>query len=484
MSRRWPKATWSALGGRVRLYRGDSLELLPAFPRGRIASVVTDPPYGLGFMGKEFDKLGRGARMQEWHQVWAAEALRVAKPGAFLLAFGGTRTYHRLTCGIEDAGWEIRDCVMWLYGQGLPKSHDISKAIDKAAGAQREDLGRHPNWRETKRDNGQSMNPVPNEARITLPATDAAALWSGWGTALKPAWEPIVPAMKPLDGTFAHNALEHGVAGLNIDGCRVGAEERTYKGSGASRIKLANHGPGDTGIGYMDGSGKELTFTATGRWPTNVILSHHPECVLRGTKRVKGDGNFPSQQNTASWKMSSKGKSLTPDVSHADADGLETVEDWDCHTDCPVGMFPSPHGAGRARGGGLGTDGRKSLYSANGPTNGTRIGDSGSAARFFYCAKASRSERSANGQVENRHPTVKPLALMRWLARLTKTPSGGCVLDPFMGSGTTGVACLLEGRRFVGIEKDPESFRVACERIKAAKVEAETEIPLFANDES
>jgi len=423
----------------VRLIRGDCLEVMATLDENSIDSVITDPPYGLNFMGQHWDHGVPGIAF--WR-----EARRVAKPGATLLAFGGTRTHHRLMCAIEDAGWETHNVIMWVCGSGFPKSHDISKAIDKAAGVEREVVGRGTSgpalkmagenprpWHETsKSDNGRI------EFDITTPATPSAELWDGWGTALKPAWEPIVVAMKPRDGTFAANALKWGVAGLNIDGGRVGMEGESPSGSGkpSSGSALAAMGPGSS----SGGNGGNVT-PAAGRWPANLIH----------------DG---SDEVTALFPVTGK--------STASMRGRRS---------------------GSIYGGGKGPSGPDTLRGHN---------DSGSAARFFYCAKASRTERDAgcegmkkrNAQstgwsgdsmplrqdgterkmprAANNHPTVKPLALMRYLAKLTKTPTGGVVLDPFMGSGTTGMAAVMEGRAFIGIEIDVGYFEIATARIQHA----------------
>jgi hypothetical protein len=205
----------------AQILQGDSLQLMPTLAADSIDSVITDPPYGLSFMGKNWDKGIPG-------EAFWREALRVAKPGAHLLAFGGTRTYHRLACAIEDAGWEIRDCVMWVYGSGFPKSHDVSKAIDKAAGAEREVVGERQQRGKPKEYANQFQKNTSRHSveLITRPATDAARQWSGWGTALKPAWEPIIVARKPLIGTVAQNVLAHGTGGINVDGSRVGTRLR------------------------------------------------------------------------------------------------------------------------------------------------------------------------------------------------------------------------------------------------------------------
>jgi site-specific DNA-methyltransferase (adenine-specific) len=204
----------------VELHHGDCLDVMAGMEAESVDTVITDPPYGLEFMGKEWDHGVPGV-------AYWAEFLRVSKPGAMLCAFGGTRTHHRLMCAIEDAGWEIRDVLMYVYGSGFPKSHDVSKAIDKAAGAEREVVG-ESSYNDRRPNEGNSGNGTYSQggykAYITSPSTDAAALWDGWGTALKPAYEPIILAMKPLPGTFAQNALDYGVAGIWVDGCRVGTE--------------------------------------------------------------------------------------------------------------------------------------------------------------------------------------------------------------------------------------------------------------------
>ena len=491
---------------------------MAGLPAASVDAVVCDPPYGLSFMGKDWDHGVPGVAF------WSA-ALRVAKPGAHLLAFGGTRTFHRLAVAIEDAGWEIRDTVMWVYGSGFPKSHDVGKGIDKRGGsivgfeqfrdavkdamkrngvsryALTESLGNHmlshyltagsqpaiPNLRDyyiirdTVGLGGEFDEMFNNEAEraavttrkaadlfeaerevankhitdmgglggerlglkggtITAPATAAARQWDGWGTALKPAWEPIIVARRPLEGTVAANVLAHGTGALNIDGCRVGMTSDDAK---ASKNNWKPQGYDLKNSVYEFGT--EVVATeqnAHGRWPANLIH-----------------------------------------------DGSDEV----------LAAFPVLHGAGSQRGGGLGTDGRKSLYMTNGDTNGTRIGDTGSAARFFYCAKASKADRdegcegiqertkrilsggipsavnsdpkgmSGGGdrQARNHHPTVKPTALMRYLCKLV-TPPAGTVLDPFMGSGSTGKAAVLEGFSFIGIDLDAEYIAIARARIAHA----------------
>lgn len=521
----------------VQLHLGDCLEVMAGMDTNSIDTIITDPPYGLEFMGKEWDKLARPKpgnlggfadgnkpsfervkrhlpAMQEWHYAWAIEALRVAKPGAMLLAFGGTRTWHRLACAIEDAGWEIRDCMMWLYGSGFPKSHDISKAIDKTAGAEREVVGRavgmgkqNPEWNGTAR--GRKENSFRPEYDATAPATPAAAAWDGWGTALKPAWEPIIVAMKPLDGTFANNALEHGVAGLWIDGARIATGEDCGRPQG-TMPQLMDWGNKSNG----DGETYRTEGHPAGRWPANLILSHHPDCQRVGTRQVKNKsgsvaGTEPSHTGDENTACYGEYKRVAFDR-HADPDGLETVEDWDCHPDCPVRLLGEQSGestsSDRIRCNSV------SLGSASGGIyqKGTRyfegagFSDTGTAARFFYQAKASKRERwffchicdnafpmSERGEHTHdkekqghifMHPTQKPEGLMEYLCKLTKTPTGGVVLDPFMGTGTTGVACARTGRDFIGIDKEYPTYMIAKRRTQDPRDgEPEDPVPIRAS---
>jgi site-specific DNA-methyltransferase (adenine-specific) len=404
-----------------------------------VDTCITDPPYELGFMGKKWDSSGVAFQLETWQAVF-----RVLKPGALLLAFGGTRTYHRIACAIEDAGFEIRDTIAWVYGSGFPKSYDISKGIDKQAGAEREVTERRPHAPNAGAARfGQAEC---TEYVYSLPSTPEAQLWHGWGTALKPAFEPIVVAMKPIDGTFANNALTWGVAGLWIDGGRVKTDEAAY--------------------------------FVTDKEPTNADGQVYGWAKYEALHK-RGGGN-------------SQGR-FPANFIH---DGSDEV----------VGLFPQCK-AGIARNTLRKDSYNNSSYSITGQTPDIGYGDSGSAARFFYCAKASRSERNAGlegmperewrGQMpkndpdfirsdgavrtknlprQNFHPTVKPLALMRYLVRLTKTPTGGVVLDPFMGSGTTGIACVLEGREFIGIEREADYLEIAEKRIKEAQEQPKLEL--------
>ena len=402
------------------LLKGNCLELLAEMPDNSVDSIVTDPPYELGFMGKSWDNSGIAYNVELWSQ-----ALRVLKPGGHLLAFGGSRTYHRLASAVEDAGFEIRDQIMWLYGSGFPKSHNVSKGINKAAGAEREVIGFQ------KRGNSVNTDFMSGGNDITIASTPAAKQWDGWGTALKPAHEPIVVARKPLIGTVATNVLTYGTGALNIDGSRVGADE--------VKTQAKQKGSSFTSVGKGQGFNGCEESTHIGRWPANVIHDGSEE-VLEGFPAVKGQ------------------MGMTKDVGgHRFIVGdLDSVQKF--------------------------TKGKT---------------DSGSAARFFYCAKASKSERNAglegfedkarptmgngiggqpNQQIENNkniHPTVKPIALMRYLVKLV-TPPNGTVLDPFLGSGTTAVAAILEGFNWMGCEMTEDYWPIIEARVAWAELQPKT----------
>jgi len=500
---------------KVDIYNADCLEQLEKIEENSIDSIVTDPPYELNFMGKGWDNAGVSFNKNTWEKC-----LKVLKPGGYLLAFGGSRTYHRIACAIEDAGFEIRDTIMWLYGSGFPKSMDISKQIDKRGGestswfgeylknALKEknmtysDLAKHflsktggitgcvHNWVEGKNmPTIEQFNKIckildlpfkkmeeaereiigtqltnktiyqkigdkneSGEINITIPETDLAKQWQGWGTALKPSFEPIIIARKPFKGSLVDNVMQYGVGGINIDECRVGNEERTYKGAGGSDITVAKGAIGT-------GAGKDLEFTVNGRFPANTILTYDE------TDFDEVCGGFP---NTKSQKRSAK---YNKDTEYT-------------NTYTPV----------------------KSDYRDN-----NTYGDSGSAARYFmnckytgkdeefrryiYTPKASKRDRDEgledfeeskvnDGRKKdidnafqrgvtlrhNTHPTVKPTSLMQYLVRLV-TPKGGIIVDPFMGSGSTGKAVMFENNErqanysFIGIEKEKEYCDIAKARI-------------------
>jgi len=406
-----------------------------------IDAIVTDPPYGLGFMGKRWDTV-----TEEFHGAWAAQALRVLKPGGHILSFGGTRTHHRMVCALEDAGFEIRDTLMWVYGSGFPKSLDISKAIDKAAGAEREVVGKNPHARPNSDARGSGIygggDGSDHTEFVTAPATDAAKQWDGWGSALKPACEPICLARKPLsEPSIAANVLKWGTGGLNVDGCRVGYQSEADKTSATPQGECT--AKSGALAGKIQHGGDRSAFDRPeqkGRWPANLILDEEAGRMLdeqSGKKAVPAD----YQRSVA-----------------AEGEWLHRKE---------AGTLQRGHG------------------------------DFGGASRFFYCAKASSAERNAWGKLttpevtaqsgmagdmpvddegrdrdrfkvtqRNFHPTVKPVNLIRWLVRLI-TPPDGTVLDPFIGSGTTAIACEVEGFKWIGIERDEEYVEIARQRTEA-----------------
>lgn len=499
------------------LHHGDCLETLRGMPDNSVDSIVTDPPYGLSFMGKRWDYDVPSV------EIWA-ECLRVLKPGGHLLAFAGTRTQHRMAVRIEDAGFEIRDMIAWVYGSGFPKSMDVSKAIDKSvgipvegaefkrmladavaascktrkqiddecgftmrydtplekdpigwgctypgvaqwqkiktvlpipdgwdrfvAGVEREVLARQSRKNAPSGIVGAGRESIDIERAITAPATDAARQWQGWGTALKPALEPITVARKPLVGTVAANVLEHGTGALNIDRCRVEAPDG---------VPLFGNGRREAVSAYANGlgcDGRTGETSTAGRWPANLIH-----------------------------------------------DGSDEV----------LAQFPAKAGASAPVKGSEDSNPAKNTYGEYGRVPGAFHGDTGSAARFFYCAKASRKDRNdglpssdqpavaTNATMReredadwgarngNHHPTVKPTDLMAYLCRMV-TPPGGTVLDPFMGSGSTGKAAMREGFRFIGIEREAEYLEIAHARISAAvpcvdaekSGEADRQLDIFA----
>lgn len=343
-------------------HNADCIETMKAMPENCVDSIVTDPPYELGFMGKSWDASGIAFNVEVWQ-----EALRILKPGGFLLAFSGSRTYHRMAVAIEDAGFEIRDQIMWVYGSGFPKSHDVSKAIDKAAGAERERISYKGGIASGSGNYGGGQSVIHNGTKNSdKPVTDMAKQWQGWGTALKPAHEPIVVARKPLIGTVAENVLTFGTGGLNIDASRIGTE-------GGTRKEPSNDKSTTFSVGaYLNQ--KAGTPIDAGRWPANFIH-----------------------------------------------DGSDEVVEF-----------------------------------------------LGEPSKFFYCAKASKRDRNEGLAQSNHHPTVKPTDLMRYLCRLVTQPCG-LILDPFMGSGSTGKAAVLEGFSFIGIEQSAEYVEIANARIKFAK---------------
>lgn len=425
----------------VTLYHGDCIEVMRTLPAESVHAIVTDPPYGLGFMGKAWDDLPPGLD-------FAVEAFRVLKPGGHILAFGGTRTSHRLAVAIEDAGFEIRDSIAWLYGSGFPKSMDVSKAIDKAAGATRETVGikvgRGAAPRNDIRGGNYAGGPAPliDTSAITAPATPDAEAWEGWGTALKPAFEPIVVGRKPLAGTVAANVLAHGTGALNIDASRVATDEDRSR-------------PPRTPSSIL-GGGKGPNLTASesnpdGRWPTNVLLDESQAVSLDSQTGILTSGMMSGVRG------GDKMRSAYGDFKGSDAH-VETYGD----SGGASRFFPT------FRNGEASADKRYTDEGATNfaPTPGARreaVAKSEMFPTFHYEAKAPGTERPSVDGVQ--HPTVKPLELMRWLVRLV-TPPGGTVLEPFAGSGTTLEACLIEGFDVIGIEREDTYLPLILKRIK------------------
>jgi DNA modification methylase len=553
---------------RVEIVNGDSLLVLQLLDDNSVDAIVTDPPYGLAFMGKKWDYDVPSV------EVWA-ECLRVLKPGGHLLAFAGTRTQHRMAVRIEDAGFEIRDMIAWVYGSGFPKSHDVSKAIDKAVGAEREVVG----YREhTSKDirgnasNGRGISGIKNEGKerlslpYTAPATDAAKQWQGWGTALKPALEPITVARKPLTGTVAENVMEWGTGGLNIDGCRVGTSGARFNGRNV-----------DSDIYGKYGTSKPKEVYDYGRWPANLIhdgseevvglfpdtksgkmgpwnnrttngspngiygkfdeehplsetygdsgsaarffkqCNHEEICYLCCMPYAEARNNFDIWKNLFAeiakkngWTsqatnefivrvnaMQTANARLVQNVKYAGnpcdlcatsiAVALVGTKSSDFSNDelqvilgyiidykkCiliqslasfaeiwgNIDTIPTTTSLSILFGSVL-----HAIENYTKQEKKEKEGEKLEQKRFLYCAKASKRDRDEG----NNHPTVKPTDLMRYLCRLV-TPPDGTVLDPFMGSGSTGKAAVLEGFRFIGIEREEEYCEIAKARIKHAQ---------------
>lgn len=511
----------------ARVIEGDMLEELPKMEAESFDSVVTDPPYHLlsvsrngsrrinkdpaanpfsrhdrgneasqgGFMGHAWDG---GHEVAFQPDTWRA-VYRVLKPGGHLLAFGGTRTSHRLACAIEDAGFEIRDTLTWLYGSGFPKSLDVARAIDKAAGmtetgehgrikpghemfVNRTDAhaggGRAEGWDRPWKDDPEQ---VSASHYVYEPVTEEAQQWAGWGSALKPAFEPIILARRPLsEKTVAANVLKYGTGALNIDACRIETDSRPLRtldpkpeANGAVYAGRREAGGG------FDGGSKAVGETSQGRWPANVVLSHSDDCVRVGERQVRSSS--PATVHVTAAERNGNTSAAYGAESRTEGHvtigyGLETVPVWNCADGCPVRMLDEQSGDCSSPWIGNNNDGAKGGFMFGGAPQSIdakpEYRDSGGASRFFYTAKSSRSERDERVRqagARNTHPTVKPVDLMRWLCRLV-TPPGGRVLDCFAGSGSTLVAALYEGFDAVGVERQPDYVRIARQRIDGAQM--------------
>jgi DNA modification methylase len=499
----------------MKVVHGDNIEVLKTYPDNYFDSIVTDPPYGLGkepnpnellkdWIEKGYHEIqGKGFMGKEWDafvpqpNFWK-EVFRVLKPGGHVLAFYGTRTYDWGVMAMRFAGFEVRDCIQWLYGSGFPKSHNISKAIDKLKGVQ-------SIKGELKFKGGTQLGVInddswkPKDVYEEFANSEDAKNWEGWGSALKPANEPIVLARKPLEKglSIAENVLKWGTGGINIDGCRVRTNEIIEVGR-KNRNSPQFSGTYNNGLIYEGHNANDGIIQ--GRFPANLILTHHPECECKGFKKVKGsscqidDIGKGKNESYNNGIYSDKKGIIT--ISHNDENGEETVEDWNCHPDCPIKILDEQSGISKSNDS---KRNRQTLGSFGMPNDETpEYNDKGGASRFFYVAKASKSERnkglegfdtkqtiggggtyneeagakygSIKAEGKNFHPTVKPVKLMQYLARLI-TPANGIVLDPFCGSGTTGIACKLEKFSFVGIEQDAEYTKIAEARIKNTEID-------------
>lgn len=456
---------------------GNNMDRLKDLDDNSVDSVLTDPPYGLKFMNKRWDY--DVPSVDFWNEVY-----RVLKPGGHVLSFGGTRTYHRMVVNLEDAGFEIRDCISWIYGSGFPKSHNIGKNVDKIEGNERESLG-------TKKGAGSNkFTDGINGLKSEYIDTKGQSQWEGWGTALKPSQELICLARKPLsEKSIVENVVKWGTGGLNIDGCRIEGE---YKGRKEKNLEsdedyfrsdlLKNRG--------------EFEPHIQGRFPANTILECICDEVIKGEmgKIVKSKGrkrenhNYNSVGNFGSW------------------DGGNSIDNYndkgDVHTDpnCPCRIMDEQSGQSNSQSGISSTNisqKNANWYRSNKSDVEERwgFGDKGGASRFFYQSKVGKKERNLGledfeekekkynqfnsenrivgdkviknpivSKAKNNHPTVKPINLLTYLVRLI-TPKGGVVLDPFMGSGSSGISTLIEGFQFIGMEMDEQYFEIASKRI-------------------
>ena len=474
----------------MRLHNGDCLNVLKMMIEDEVFvdSIVTDPPYELGFMGRSWDSTGIAFQKETWELCF-----KVLKPGGHLLAFSGSRTYHRMAVAIEDAGFEIRDQVMWLYGSGFPKSMNVGKALDKKLGNERIKTGEkktHSNkgikQSEQRTAIGAGAFGQEVEEEVTVGTTE----WEGWGTALKPAHEPLVLARKPIsEKSIADNVLKHRTGGINIDECRVEGNDAKYPDTNPDfrdqgRQSKENMGIDKLSFGQTENVKRKKVVRKT-RDENGVWTDDNSGMKAEGSEYADADprGRFPSN------------------VMH---DGSDVVKD----------IFPNTKSSNVSRERKAGTEfGQSSGWNKHNNVDSGLMpayGDDGSASRYFYCAKTSKAERnqglnnfpiknkkggggtsnnvwyeddvnSASGKFgsekapsKNVHPTVKPIKLMKYLCRLI-TPKGGTVLDPFMGSGSTGMAAKEENFDFVGIEKEEEYFNIASARIESVETKSTLE---------
>ncbi len=560
----------------IKLLNGDCLIKLKELEDNSVDSIVTDPPYELGFMGKKWDSSGIAFNTDVWD-----ECLRVLKPGGHLLAFGGTRTYHRMTVAIEDSGFEIRDCIFWCYGSGFPKSHNIGKAVDKLEGNKREIVGKKTGQGDIRGKNGLNGQIQSERPYIEVDITKGTSNFEGWGTALKPAVEPVVMARKPLsEKNIAQNVIKWGTGGINIDESRIHyKDDNDLNNAIEKRKSFANTGGGHQDI-YVNGQLKKPIDTinsldTNGRFPANLILdkeagkmldeqsgitksskrgsnnnkktehtnTYTPPAAIYNDENTYGDTGGASRffyevkpdedesfntelepvvmarkplsekniaQNVIKWgtgginidesriasSESDKYDIRTYDTYHKTYSSYSETEEKQSFTvkeKNDLGRFPAnliideeagkklDEQSGNRKGFASQNCNNQKLYGGNSlnksstTRDGFKVGfnDEGGASRFFYSPKVSKKERNEGmDKSTNNHPTIKPTSLMLYLIRLV-TPKGGTVLDPFMGSGSTGKAAVRSGFNFVGIEREKEYYKIAKSRIEYEKEKLE-----------
>ena len=478
----------------MKLLTGDSRDKLKELEDNSIDALVTDPPYLINFMGKDWDKENSPAGDASFWE----EVIRVMKPGAYGLVFGHSRQHHRVMTALEDAGFEIRDCLMWLYGSGFPKNHNISIAIDKTVAGMKA-RGKRNNFGTTLNTANDEGLPAAASVGKHEPISEEAKKWDGWGTALKPAYEPIILVRKPTENklSVAKNIIKWGTGGINIDASRIGTDEdfsnitprKMMANQGSVKTDDHDHTASETWQAAKD------KLQNLGRFPANVLLSHHPDCkqVGESTETIiggnKGKSGFVDGYESGDF---TKKESTYPVYQCVDGCAVKTLDEQAPSTGNAFQKTRTKDTTGGS--GDSWTNGGKKA----GEDNGVFDGLSG-ASRFFYCAKVGKKERNAgcddfeekevrfratkNGTGEtskgqerftslkkNTHPTVKPIKLMTYLAKLI-TPEGGVVLDPFMGSGSTGMACVMEGFDFIGIEMDPNYVEISQARIDWARTQ-------------
>ena len=426
-----------------KLYNGNMLDLLQVVEENTVDSIVTDPPYELNFMSKSWDNSGIAFQKKTWEQCYKA-----LKPGGYLLAFGGTRTFHRIACAIEDAGFEIRDTIMWLYGSGFPKSMNIGVAIDKKNGVESKVVGVARSGKTSRAYQSEEMT-TAGEYVIKQSQNE----WNGWGTCLKPSYEPIIVARKPFESSLIDNIIEFGVGGMNIDECRVPLEDNYEFKTTNRQSRQTNNVFDNSNCGFNSENNHTASADPKGRFPANTILTYDE------TDYDEVCGNFPDSKGASSQNNYSNGHIYRGQSFNESQTSLNGFREW--------------------------------------------YNDDGSASRYFYCAKASKKDRDeglddfeekkvygddmkwgygnnngdnfgdrvANVTRKNTHPTVKPTDLMQYLIRLV-TPKNGTVLDPFNGSGSTGKAVMYENLernisyKYIGIELTEEYLPIAKARIE------------------